>query len=268
MNISVLGCGWLGFPLAKKLIEEGHIIKGSTTRREKMKMLTDEGISPYQIRIFEEGVQGDLSAFLDGSELLIINIPPGLRKDPSGNYINKISRLTDFAEKASVKQVIFVSSTSVYEDTTEFPVYTEEDESNGTAKNSVQLQAAENILKSNSNFGTTIIRFGGLIGPGRHPVKYLSGKKGIKNPEAPVNLIHLEDCTGIILKIIENKAWGETLNAVFPDHPTKAEYYQKVAKDKNLSIPEFDKQVSSKGKIIDSLKVLEKLRYIFQQGIY
>src|SRR5690606_23106328 len=219
-----LGCGWLGFPLAKRLIEEGHIVKGSTTRREKMKMLTDEGITPYQIKLFEEGVQGDLSAFLDGSELLIINIPPGLRKAPTENYIAKIGRLNDYSEKAHVKQVTFVSSTSVYEDTKEFPVYTEEDEPNGTAKNSVQLQGAEKVIKNSANFSSTIIRFGGLIGTERHPVKFLSGKKDIKNPEAPVNLIALQDCIGIILKVIENKAWGETFNAVFPEHPSKIEY--------------------------------------------
>jgi len=267
MDISVLGCGWLGFPLAKRLIEEGHIVKGSTTRREKMKMLTDEGITPYQIKLFEEGVQGDLSAFLDGSELLIINIPPGLRKDPTENYIAKIGRLNDYSEKAHVKQVIFVSSTSVYEDTKEFPVYTEEDEPNGTAKNSVQLQGAEKVIKNSANFSSTIIRFGGLIGTERHPVKFLSGKKDIKNPEAPVNLIALQDCIGIILKVIENKAWGETFNAVFPEHPSKIEYYQKLASDKKLPLPDFDKTTDSKGKIIDSVKV-EELRYTFQQGIY
>lgn len=267
MNISVLGCGWLGFPLAKKLIEEGHIVKGSTTRRGKMKILTDEEITPYQIKIFEEGVQGDLNAFLDDSELLIINIPPGLRKNPSANYIGKIGRLLGYIDKAGLKQVIFVSSTSVYKDTKEFPVYTEEDEPNGTAKNSVQLQGAEKILKSSSNFNTTVIRFGGLIGPGRHPVEFLSRKKEIKNPEAPVNLIHLEDCSGIILKIIESNSWGETFNAVYPEHPSKEEYYQKVATDKKLSIPEFDEKSDSKGKIIDALKV-EELGYKYQWGIY
>ena len=30
-KIGVLGCGWLGFPLAKDLIKQGFKVKGSTT---------------------------------------------------------------------------------------------------------------------------------------------------------------------------------------------------------------------------------------------
>lgn len=26
MNISILGCGWLGFPLAKYLMDEGYLV--------------------------------------------------------------------------------------------------------------------------------------------------------------------------------------------------------------------------------------------------
>ncbi|MEZ7854793.1 MAG: SDR family NAD(P)-dependent oxidoreductase, partial [Cyclobacteriaceae bacterium] len=29
--ISILGCGWLGLPLARQLVQQGHQIKGSTT---------------------------------------------------------------------------------------------------------------------------------------------------------------------------------------------------------------------------------------------
>ncbi|MFN4762277.1 SDR family NAD(P)-dependent oxidoreductase [Gillisia sp. Q332] len=268
MKISLLGCGWLGLPLSKKLLEEGHIIKGSTTSMEKLSKLSEAGLIPYRIKLFAEGVQGDLSAFLEDSELLIIDIPPGLRSDPEANFIGKIGRLKDFIEKSSIKRVLFVSATSVYEDTEEFPVYTEEDSSNGTAENSLQLKSAENELKNSEHYEATIVRFGGLFGPDRHPVNYLSGKKNVKDPKAPVNLIHLEDCIGIISKIIEKEAWGITFNAVYPEHPTKAAYYTRIAEEKNLGIPEFDLEMVSKGKRIESVTLEEVLDYSFQQGIY
>lgn len=40
-KISVLGCGWLGLPLSKKLIESGFVVKGSTTSSEKLSQLED-----------------------------------------------------------------------------------------------------------------------------------------------------------------------------------------------------------------------------------
>src|SRR5690606_17103488 len=116
MNISVLGCGWLGLPLAKEIINIGHFVKGSTTSREKISGLAAEGVIPYQIKLFEEGIQGDIASFLNEAEVLVIDDFPGLRQDPSTNLIAKMARLNDHIDRASLKHIIHVSSTSVFED--------------------------------------------------------------------------------------------------------------------------------------------------------
>ena len=38
-KIGIIGCGWLGLPLAKELISNNHKVKGSTTTEEKLKIL-------------------------------------------------------------------------------------------------------------------------------------------------------------------------------------------------------------------------------------
>lgn len=269
MNISILGCGWLGFPLAKELLKnDEHVVKGATTSQDKMISLQQAGLIPYRIKIFAEGVEGDLTSFLSDADVLIINIPPGLRKDPDADFVGKIEKIKLYLDKSSVKHILFVSSTSVYEDREDFPTYTEIADPNGTAENSKQLIAAEELLTSGDNYTTTIIRFGGLFGPGRHPVKYLAGRSGIKNPGAPVNLIHLEDCIGIIKRVIEKETWGQPINAVNPENPPKEKYYLEQAKAENLAPPEFDHSKPSKGKIIGSVVIREKLEYHFKQGIY
>lgn len=267
MNISILGCGWLGLALAKNLISKGHIVKGSTTSRDKLPLLTAEGISPYNIQLFAEGVQGDIAAFLRDAEVLIIDIPPGLRKDPEVNFVGKIGRLESYIKKSGIRKVLFISSTSVFEDTEALPTYTEEDPANGTAENAKQLIGAEELLKASKAFETSIIRFGGLIGPGRHPVNYLSGKKGLKDPEGPINLIHQEDCIGIIEAVLEKKAWGETFHGVSPEHPARKDYYSRIAKEKGLPTLEFDEERASKGKLIKSVKIDEILSYQFKSMI-
>jgi hypothetical protein len=115
-----------------------------------------------------------------------------------------------------------------------------------------------------------ILRFGGLIGEDRHPIHYLSGRKAIENPNAPINLIHQMDCIGIIEKILEqaqdNKyVWNEVLvlNAVAPFHPSRKSYYTQKAMDLNLSLPEFVEDIESVGKIIASDKVERVLNYKF-----
>jgi nucleoside-diphosphate-sugar epimerase len=140
---------------------------------------------------------------------------------------------------------------------------TEETKTCPDTESGKQLVQAEQLLQSNSNFKTTILRFGGLIGEDRHPIKFLAGRKNIDNPNAPINLIHQEDCIGIILEILELDSWKETFNAVTPFHPSRKEYYTQKAIDLNLELPEFNAENSSFGKTILSSKVENVLKYSF-----
>ena len=266
MQISILGCGWLGFPLAKKLMEDGYAIKGSTTTVAKMQELSSAGITPYHLELYDNGIQGDMSSFLSNSEILIIDIPPGLRKNPETDFTGKITNIISYIEKSGIQKVIFVSSTSVFEDEENFPEYTEENKPNGNSQAAKQLIACENILGDNPNFETTVIRFGGLISKDRHPVMMLSNKSGLKNADAPANLIQREDCIELLSKIIENDEFGTVFNAAYPEHPKKSEYYTKEAKSRNIKAPEYDQNRPSKGKIISSVN-LDKIGFEFKYEI-
>ena len=43
-TVAVIGCGWLGTPLAVRLIERGYVVLGTTTRGDKVPALTALGI--------------------------------------------------------------------------------------------------------------------------------------------------------------------------------------------------------------------------------
>ncbi len=55
-NISILGCGWLGLPLALTLKKNGYSIKGSTTSEIKVKLLNNYGVQPFIIDLVIERV--------------------------------------------------------------------------------------------------------------------------------------------------------------------------------------------------------------------
>jgi len=263
-EISILGCGWLGLPLAKVLIEKGFSVKGSTTSESKLSILENAEIKPFLISVGTQEISGDLNGFLENSEILIIDIPPKLKNDPSENFALKIQKLIGKIEESSIKKVVFISSTSVYNDTESISIITEKDIPNPDTESGKQLFEAENLLLSNSKFDTTILRFGGLIGEDRHPIKFLSGRKNIENPDGPINLIHQKDCIGIISTILEKGVWNEIFNAVAPSHPTRKDYYTKKAKSLNLDLPSFNSEKKSVGKIIDSRKLETILDYKFQ----
>ena len=80
-KIAILGCGWLGLPLAKKLISKNFIVRGSTTSKDKISVLKNENIEPFLITLDKEFDEKKLIQFLKNIDVLIINIPPKVRSN-------------------------------------------------------------------------------------------------------------------------------------------------------------------------------------------
>ena len=263
-KISIIGCGWLGFPLAKALIDKGYSVKGSTTSEAKLSKLKAANIDDFLIQLTAEGMVGDNKDFLADSHTIIINIPPGIRKNPGKNHVAELQHLISAIENSSIKNVLYISSTSVFLDDVDFPTIKHDTSPNGVSNSAQQLIKIEELLQNNPNFNTSIIRFGGLFNETRHPARYLSGRQNVSNPEAPINLIHLQDCIGIISEVIVNNHWNCTLNAASPSHPSKKDYYTAYCEAHNLVAPQFNFDIKSQGKLIDSSKVEQLLNYTFQ----
>jgi nucleoside-diphosphate-sugar epimerase len=243
-NVSILGCGWLGKPLATSFLEDGFSVKGSTTSEEKIQILELLGIETHLVNIseFEE-----FDSFLD-TDILIIAITS---KDIEG-FENLISQI----QKYLVQKVIFISSTSVYESLNR--VITEEDE---VLKS--PLTTIENLFRENTFFETTIIRFSGLFGGDRHPANWFTNDRKIPQPKGFVNMIHRADCIEIIQEIIAQNCWNETFNACSNHHPTRREFYTIAKLSKGFKVPEFEENEEYKWKVISSDKVRNVLGYEF-----
>ena len=263
MTISILGCGWLGLPLAESLIKKGHRLKGSTTTAEKISALQKKEIETYLIKLEPDLQCQNCESFWD-SDLLILNVPPGRGRENVIEYhTTQIRQVAEHAELAQIKHIIFISSTSVYPQHCGLAV--EEDAKEGKAgrdSGEAALQA-ERILQQNKAFDTTILRFGGLYGYDRHPVKYLAGRTGLAKGKAPVNLIHRDDCIGIIEQIIAEEVKGEVFNAVSDGHPPRKMYYTTVAKRQGLTPPKFNKDRQKDYKIVSNQKLKKRLNYHF-----
>lgn len=259
-SISILGCGWLGLPLAKRLQVEGYQVKGSTTSIDKIKILEDNNIDPHLVILNPDVRTDGIQKFLD-SKTLIIDIPPKRNENVLDLFPSQIKFLIKEIEDSQIENVLFVSSTSVYEDNNE--IVTEESELNPTRNSGKALLIAEGLLRANKLFNTNVLRFGGLIGPDRHPGRFLAGRKEISGAEAKVNLIHLDDCIEIIVQILKQNIWGEIFNAVANEHPTRKELYTKAAQSLGLEAPHFSDEEESY-KIVSSQKLQTVLNYKFK----
>jgi len=243
-TVSILGCGWLGKALAQTLVSANYNIKGSTTKMENLGSLKQLGISPFILNI-----EADLfdTNFLD-SDVLVIAI--------TSKNISAFKNLITLIKKSSVKKVVFISSTSVYNnnDTT----ITEETQTNNGA-----LAQIEQLFITTAGFKTTIIRFGGLFGYNRQPGNFFKSNKPISNPEGYINFIHRDDCISIIKNTIEQDVFGDIFNGCADSHPTRRQFYTKMIKEVGRPEPSFTENGTTQFKIISSEKLKTKLGYSF-----
>jgi len=260
-TISILGCGWLGLPLGVYLVKKGYKVKGSTTEPDNLKPIKENGIEPYLIVLNPEIHGENIDEFLN-CEVLIIDFPPERREDMVNYHQDQIRSVISAIRSGTVKYVIFTSSTSVYPDANR-EVF-EDLELKPTKSSGKALLKVESLLRESRKFETTIIRFGGLIGYDRMPGKFLAGKKNLTSGDAPVNLIHRDDCIQIIYKIIRNNIWGETFNACADLHPTRKQYYTQQAKLIGLTPPTFNESGTCNYKIVSNKKLKKLLNYKFK----
>lgn len=263
MKISILGCGWMGLPLAKKFIQEGYDVSGSTTTKEKLETLKTFGIKPFLIQAspdLKSDNDSDLEDFFS-SDVLFLNIPFRRSLSDPNYYFQQVQSVVEHCLKGSVKWIIFASSTSVYPSTLMNAI--EDAEFDFENERAETLFKTEKFLLDHSEFDATVLRFAGLFGGERKLGNFVQGVSS-RNPNAPVNLVHLEDVVGVCESVVEKKLKNEILNVCCDEHPLRGDFYRKAAKALGKPEPVFkgDFENSSEKKVSNN-KLKELLNYNF-----
>ena len=265
-TISILGCGWLGRPLGCHLAARAYQVKGSTTTREKLEQLESEDIQPYLLTL-DPSLEG-ASDFFE-CDALVLNIPPPRGVDDRQAYhLRQVDAVREAAAAAECPWILFASSTGVYPKVpgvvTESDVPDDPESVEAPMRSTGRLLiAAERRLQNDARFDTTVIRFAGLYGGERKPARFLAGRTDVSGPEAPINLIHRDDCIGIVEAILEQEATGEVFNACADEHPTRRTFYTHEAQRLGLEPPTFADDGAT-NKVVSNARVKRVLGYSFR----
>lgn len=259
-TISLLGCGWLGYPLALNLISRGLHVKGSTTSPEKISMFKSAGIEPYLIQFDTSSQELDLTEFLK-ADTLIISIPPGRRKaDALESYRIMAHIIRRKLQDSSISKLIFISSTSVYPESNsvlnEFSEIAPETDSG-------KVLAETEALFSELDIQVILLRLSGLVGPNRMPGRFFAGQKNISNGLAPVNMIHLDDAIALINALIDSESANGVYLGCSPSHPSREEFYTLAAKMEQLIPPTFIHE-KQKWKEISGERTIRELNFSYK----
>ncbi|UJF18219.1 NAD(P)H-binding protein [Vibrio sp. SS-MA-C1-2] len=267
MVISIIGTGWLGLPLAKKLTEEGHTVFASKQTQDGISQLKQMGINSFFCQLTDENNQIETEALAmtlkkQNCEILIGAFPPGFRRGAGEQYSHQWQQLVSAAQQTNIKKIIMVSSTTVYPSEPEVMEEPEASldkakENTAYSENSrIMLQAEDYLI--NSEIDYSILRFSGLINQQRHPSRFVLHLKQVSKA-APANMLHLDDAISSIQFAI-NQLTNEIVNVTTPNTVSKADFYQAalnaVNSENNLppvvDIP--DKSISTKKLIAQGFK--------------
>ena len=259
-RISILGCGWLGFPLGIRLLEQDHFVRGSTTTKDKIPLLEESGIEPYFLQLDPRISGDDVTSFFN-VDTVVLNIPPPRVEDRITFMQQQADELVSYINASPVRRLVMVSSTGVYaarqQDADETDPHPPETE------NGKGLVAMESMLLEGLTASVAVVRMAGLFGPERNPGRFLSGRQASGNGGEPVNMIHLEDAVGVIQALIDQPEVIGVYNACAREHPTRNEFYRKASELSGNPPPVLDAGEPRPWKRIISEKIRAATGYRF-----
>ena len=269
-SVGIIGCGWLGSALAQQLIKAGVAVLATRSNSDNAAQLQSEGVEAKVLSLPAE--QGRLNSHvIFNQQCLVIAITPQFRQGRL-DYAEKVQQLVVGAKaSSSVEKIILLSSSAIYNG---LSGQVDESMALDLSADKVSLlnqaeQAVLNFNESNDdlvNRNGYVLRLSGLVGPSRHPGKFLLNGRMLKSPQAIVNLIHQQDAVGLIQTLIATDLVSGIFNGVSPTQVTKKQYYQAAATALKLPAPAFEEDAMLSGdkpKIVSGTKTQAALNYRF-----
>ncbi|MFK7778521.1 MAG: SDR family oxidoreductase [Gimesia sp.] len=251
MQKLIIGCGYVGFQVAQKWLEQGHTVSVLTRSESRAEEFRTLGIKP---------IIGDISEpksleNLPESETVLYAVGFDRTADRSRYeiYVEGLDHvLTEI--KGRTQKIIYLSSTSVYGQSAgewidESSICEPQRENGQICLEAEQLFEKRGLIAADRDRRAptvVILRLAGIYGPGRLLARMEQIKSGLPlqgRPDAYLNLIHVADIVNTILKC-DTDIQLESHYLVSDNCPiTRQEYYETLAHFLRAPLPQFETEV-------------------------
>ena len=233
LRTMIFGVGYIGSALLAYWEEEGgRNLIATTTSIEKRQEDKEKAHAVILARGDDEDA---VRKSLNSIEEVVIAVAPKKGSSYKKTYLDTAKTFsTVLAKNDSVKHLVYLSSTSVYGDRNGDWV-TEETDLDPKSENSKTLCDTEALYlqQSSSKLIITVLRLGGIYGPGRSHssrIKRLNGNPLSGDKNAFCNWVHQEDVVRAIDWVLKNHLSG-VYNICSDDHPSKKELYNSITEE-------------------------------------
>jgi nucleoside-diphosphate-sugar epimerase len=223
----VIGCGYLGLRVARRWLAQGDSVAALTRSEAHANLFRDAGIEP----VIGDVTQPTSLAGLPEVDTLLYAV--GLDRNSGQSqrdvYVGGLDNVLGHMA-GRVRRLLYISSTSVYGQNSGEWVE-ESSEARPESENGRVCLDAENVLRDRVS-DANILRLAGIYGPGRLVARIESLRAGLVpegNPEAWLNLIHVEDAVAAVVAC-ERQDTPSSTYLICDDSPCRRrEFYSLLA---------------------------------------
>jgi nucleoside-diphosphate-sugar epimerase len=275
MRVLIVGCGYVGVPLAAELARQGHEVFGLCRSNLAEAELKSLGATLLTGDITKPATLARLLSAYDW----VVNCVASSGGEEAAYrevYLQGTRNLIEWLSAAPPRKFVYTSSTSVYGQTDGSSV-TESSVAEPASKTSKILAETENVLlatATRSGFPAVILRVAGIYGPERgHWFKqFLKNEAVIEGTGGRIlNLIHRDDVVGAVIAALEHGKPGQIYNASDDEPVSQLKYFEWLAEKLRRPMPPSsaeDPQTFRKrgvtNKKVNNQRLKTELRYQFK----
>ncbi len=275
MRVLIVGCGYVGLPLGRLLVERGHSVVGIRRSPAAGDDLRAAGIEPVHVDITRAGDLRELAGPFDWIVNTAASARGGGVEDYRQVYCQGTRHLLDWLAGHPPRKYVYTGSTSVYgqDDGSLVKESSPTIPSAPTAQVLVETEALL-LAAAQTGFPAVILRVAGIYGPDRGHLfqQYLKDEARIPGPGLRLlNMIHREDLLGVILTALESGRPGEIYNAVDNEPVAQIHFFRWLSETLGKWMPPFapeetepDRKRGLTNKKVSNRKLTMELGYRFK----
>lgn len=230
-HIVIVGCGDIGRRVAKIWKNLGKSVFGVARSEENLSILRQQHIHAISADLDDLASLAEFNGQLNKQSLIYYFAPPpakGIKDTKMENFLASLN------QNSLPKHIIYISTSGVYGDQ-QGQTIDEETLANPQVNRAIRRYHAEQLLLEygveHTSIAITILRVGGIYGPGRLPLQRLKDQIPMLHEKLSpqTNRIHADDLSQICVAAAIPKAAGEIYNVSDGTNSNMTEYFNTIA---------------------------------------
>src|SRR5215218_2079075 len=240
MRVLIIGCGYVGLPLAAELVHGGHTVFGLRRTADDGE-LARHGITPVVADIVQPETLENVPSDLDWVVNTVSSSKGGV-EEYRRVYLDGTRHLITSLGRLPLRKYVYTSSTSVYGQT-DGAVITETSPTEPQSETSRILVETERVLANaarQSAFPAVTLRVAGIYGPERGHLfqQYLRGEAKLDGDGSRLlNMIHRDDVIRAIVAALERGVPGQVYNVADDEPVTQREFFTWLSDQLHMPMP-------------------------------